>query len=117
MAKKIMVIDDDPNIVTYLTELFQDNSYEVCSSPDGNGAMEIVKRERPDLVTLDIEMPDEMGPKFFRELSGDKTFKNIPVIVISGVADAKYVVPKADAVVHKPFDREKLLKLVKDMIG
>lgn len=117
MALKIMVIDDDPNIVSYLTEFFQDNGYETCSAADGSEAMDLVKTENPDLITLDLEMPEEWGPRFYRKLCQDEQFKNIPVIVISGITGSKYAIQKAVASLTKPFDREQLLKIVKDTIG
>ena len=54
MAKKILIIDDDPNIVKYLTDFFGDNGYETCSATDGIEALDVVKKERPDLITLDL---------------------------------------------------------------
>jgi len=79
--------------------------------------MEIVKKENPDLITLDLEMPEEWGPRFYRKLSKEKPFKNIPVIVISGLSGNQYAIHKAVASLTKPFDREVLLKIVKDTIG
>ncbi|MGE4297707.1 MAG: DVU0259 family response regulator domain-containing protein [Desulfovibrionaceae bacterium] len=117
MAKKIMIIDDDPNIVSYLSELFEDNGYATCTANDGAGAVDIVKSEQPDLITLDIEMPDEWGPRFYRKLTQEQEYKKIPVIVISGLTATKYAVPKAVASLTKPFDRDELLKIVRDTIG
>jgi DNA-binding response OmpR family regulator len=117
MAKKILIIDDDPNIVTYLTDFFGDNGYETCSATDGIEALDVVKKERPDLITLDLEMPEEWGPRFYRKLSQEKEFKNIPVIVISGLTGSKYAVQKAVASITKPFDRDELLNIVKESIG
>lgn len=117
MAKKIMIVDDDPNIVAYLDELFQDNGYETCTAADGSEAMDVVTNEEPDLITLDLEMPEEWGPRFFRKLSQDQEHKRIPVIVISGLPANKYAIPKAVASLTKPFDRDQLLKLVKEIIG
>ena len=117
MAKKIMVIDDDPNIVSYLSDLFTDHGYAVCTATDGAGAMDIVASEKPDLITLDIEMPEEWGPRFYRKLSQDNENKKIPVIVISGLTATKYAVPKAVANLTKPFDQGQLLKIVKEVIG
>ena len=85
MAKKIMIVDDDPNIVTYLTDFFGDNGYDTCSASDGPEALEVVKEEKPDLITLDLQMPEEWGPRFYRKLTKEKELKNIPVIVISGL--------------------------------
>jgi CheY-like chemotaxis protein len=116
MAKKIMVIDDDPIIVKYLVTLFSDNGYETCSASDGIQALETVKTARPDLITLDLEMPQEWGPRFYRKLSKDESLKKIPVIVISGLA-GEYAVKDAVAFIKKPFDPDKLLGIVKKTIG
>lgn len=114
---KIMIIDDDPNVVTYLTDIFSDNGYETCSATDGSKALEIVKNEQPDLITLDIEMPEEWGPRFYRKLSQDPEYKRIPVIVVSGLAGNKYAIPKAVASLTKPFDPSELIGIVKDVLG
>ena len=114
---KIMIIDDDPNIVTYLTDIFTDNGYDTCTAADGSKAMEVVEAEQPDLITLDIEMPDEWGPKFYRRLSQNPEYKRIPVIVVSGLAGNKYAVPKAVASLTKPFDPDELVGIVKNVLG
>ncbi len=117
MAKKILIVDDDPNIVSYLEDFFADNGYETCSSPDGSEALSVVKREKPDLITLDLEMPEEWGPRFYRRLMKEEKFKKIPVIVITGLSGGKYAIQKAVASITKPFDRDELLRIVKDTIG
>ena len=117
MAKKILIIDDDPNIVTYLEDIFQDAGYSTCKATDGADALAVVKQEKPNLITLDLEMPKEWGPRFYRELSQEDEYKNIPVIVISGLAGNKYAIQKAVASFTKPFDREELLKTIKENIG
>lgn len=116
MPKKIMVIDDDPIIVSYLETLFQDNGYETCTASDGLQAMDVVQRERPDLITLDLEMPNEWGSRFYRKLSKDQELRKIPIIVITGLA-GQHAVKDAVAYIHKPFDRDKLLGIVKQTIG
>jgi CheY-like chemotaxis protein len=116
MTKKIMIIDDDPIIVKYLVTLFSDNGYETCSASDGVQAMEAVKTACPDLITLDLEMPQEWGSRFYRKLSKDEELKKIPVIVISGLA-GQHAVKDAVAFVRKPFDPDKLLGIVKKTIG
>ena len=64
MAKKIMIVEDDPSIIDYLADLFQDNGYETCTASNGAEALEIVKVENPDLITLDFEMPESWGNIF-----------------------------------------------------
>lgn len=117
MAKKIMIIDDDPNVVTYLTDLFDDNGYDTCSASDASEAMEILADEKPDLITLDLEMPEEWGPRLYRKITQEKEFKNIPVIVISGLTGSQYAIQKAVASLLKPFDKDELLEIVKDTLG
>ncbi|MCK5100303.1 MAG: response regulator [Desulfobacteraceae bacterium] len=116
MKKKILVIDDDLNIRDYLVSLFNDNGYDAYVAGDVKEGFEVAKKEKPDLITLDIEMPGEWGPRFYRQLSQDPELKNIPVIVISGLSGHQYAVVKAVASITKPFDREELLKIVKETL-
>ncbi len=114
--KKIMVIDDDPAVVEYLTTFFEDNGFTTCSAMDAFEGLETVRKEKPDLITLDLEMPGEWGPRFYRKMAEDKQLKNIPVIVISGLSGHKYAISKAVASISKPFDRDELMKIVKEHI-
>lgn len=117
MAKKIMVVDDDPDIVEYLVSIFKDKGYETCSAAGGEGALEMMERERPDLLTLDLEMPDEWGPRFYRKFSQKPEFANMPVVVISGLAGIHLAIRKAIATVNKPFEPAQVLEIVEKAIG
>ncbi len=108
---KILIVDDDPAITKYLDTLFKDNGYETCIAVDGKQALEVFEKETPDLITLDLEMPEEWGPRFFRKISKSKGFKT-PVIVISGLSGIKHSIPKAAAVFSKPFDAKDLIQEV-----
>ena len=79
MPKKILTIDDDPYIVKYITEVLSDNGYATCSASSVEEALSVLEAERPDLVTLDMEMPDEWGPRFYRKMSMNPAFKDTPV--------------------------------------
>lgn len=114
---KILVIDDEPHIVKYLTTFFEDNGYETCSAPNGEEGLKVLVREKPDLVTLDLQMPNETGTRFYRNLMKEKDFKNTPVIVISGVPGRHLAVSKPVAVFEKPIDRDALLGVIKRTIG
>ncbi len=116
MSKKIMIVDDDPAIRKYLKALFTDNGYEICIAEDGKSAVDVFKTETPDLITLDLEMPEEWGPRFFRKISKIKGFQT-PVIVISGLSSMKYSIPKAVATFGKPFDPETVLAKVKEILN
>jgi CheY-like chemotaxis protein len=117
MPKKILVVDDEAHVVKYLTTFFEDCGYETCSASNGEAALEILKKEAPDLVTLDLQMPNETGTWFYRHLMKDKKFKDTPVIVISGIPGRHLAVSKPVAVFEKPIDRDALLLTIKKTIG
>ena len=110
MAKKILIIDDDPVVVKYLETLFNDNGFETASASDANSGFEAVQQEKPDLITLDLQMPDEWGPRFYRKLS-KSDYKDTPVVVISGMS-GQHAIKNAVAYVSKPFDPDKLMGVV-----
>jgi CheY-like chemotaxis protein len=116
MGKKVMIVDDDPIVVKYIQNILEDNGYETCSANNAKLAFEMVEREQPALITLDLEMPEEWGPRFYRKLTKHEQFKDIPVIVISGMS-GKHAIKKAVAYLPKPFDPDKLLATVKKTIG
>lgn len=117
MAHKILIIDDDPVIVTYLSSLFENNGYQVAVASNGIEGAEVVKKNRPDLITLDLDMPREWGPRFYRKLTKDKALRDIPVVVISGLPSSKYSLKKAVAHLNKPFDPDELLDIVQKALG
>lgn len=116
MAKKILIIDDDPVIVKYLETLFEDNGYDTCSASSSMEGLDVVRKEKPDLISLDLQMPGEWGPRFYRKLRQDKDLRDTPVIVISGI-DGDHAIKDAVAFIAKPFDTDKLLGIVKKTIG
>ncbi|MCF8052051.1 MAG: response regulator [Desulfobacterales bacterium] len=116
MPKKILIIDDDPIVVKYLQAVFSDNGYDTCTANSSSEGLEVVRKEKPDLITLDLQMPDEWGPRFYRKLRKDKEHRDIPVIVVSGI-DGDHAIQSAVAFVRKPFDPEKLVGIVKNTIG
>ncbi len=114
--KKILIVDDDPVITKYLDTLLKDNGYETCIAQDGRQAFDLFENEKPDLITLDLEMPEEWGPRFFRRISKSKGFKT-PVIVISGLTGIQHSIPKAAAVYSKPFDAGQLIEKVGSLLA
>lgn len=116
MAKTILVIDDDPIVVKYLVNLFTDNGYDTVTAGSAKEGLAALQKAKPDLMTLDLEMPEGWGSQFYRQISKDDTLKDIPVIVISGMA-GRHAIKKAVAYVAKPFDPDKLIAIVKKAIG
>lgn len=117
MPKKILVVDDDPVIVKYLIKVLGDHGYATCSAAGGQEALEVLQTENPDLITLDLEMPDEWGPRFYRKATKIPAFKNIPVIVVSGLQGRHLALKNVVANMGKPFDPDKLIGHVHRAIG
>ncbi|MEG1609565.1 MAG: response regulator [Bilophila sp.] len=115
MVKKILIVDDDPYIVKYISEVLSDNGYATCSASNVREALDVLKQEHPDLVTLDMEMPDEWGPRFYRKMTLLPEFKDMPVIIISGLQGIHLAIRNAVASLAKPFDPEQLLKIVESV--
>ena len=86
-AKTILVVDDDPDAVTYMTTVLEDSGYATVSAPDGTEALQRIEERLPDLVTLDISMPEKSGVAVYRALKDDDRRKSIPVIVVTGISE------------------------------
>lgn len=117
MKKKILIIDDDPDIVCYLEATFKDAGYETLAAFDAAEALEKVRNENPDLITLDIDMPGRSGTMFYITLRKDTKAKGIPVIVVSGVGPRPPSLRKDIPTVTKPIDQEHLLSLVAENLS
>jgi len=117
MTKKIMILDDDPVFVDFLVDLFQDNGYDTCFAYNAEEGFHVLDSEKPDLITLDIDMPKVTGPLFYIKYKKIDELKDIPVIVISGLHVPHRAIKKVVAALEKPIDRDKLLNIVKETIG
>jgi chemotaxis response regulator CheB len=89
----------------------------IGSAPDPFIARDKILKLKPDVMTLDIEMPHEWGPRFYRKLTQNKLCKNVPVIVISGRGSRDHSIREAVGVFSKPFDPDKLMEIVNKEIG
>ena len=117
MAKKILVVDDEPDVCDFLTTLLEDNGYAVRTALNGLEAMNRVKEERPDLILLDLQMPEETGTGFYRKLRDKKDLRTIPIIVVSGLAGRNVAVGKSVKVLDKPLDESLILEEVRQAVG
>ena len=88
MSRKILIVDDEPDIVLYLITLLKNNGYDVVSTTDPLEAMDLARREAPDLICLDIMMPRKAGVSLFQNIKSDERLGGIPVVIISGVGSA-----------------------------
>ena len=116
MAHKILVVDDEPDVAKYLETLLKTAGYEVVMAADGDEALKIVEKDPPDLVSLDIMMPKETGVRFYRKIKKKDAFKDIPIVVVSGMAGRHLAVPEPNAIFEKPVDREEYLNTIKSLL-
>jgi CheY-like chemotaxis protein len=116
MGSKILVVDDEPDVVEFLRNLLEDNGYDVGTAGDGVEAMRSVADDRPDLILLDLQMPEETGTGFYRKLRNRKELRDIPVIVVSGLAGRDVAVSKSVVVIDKPPGEEALLEEVRKLL-
>ena len=117
MTHKILVIDDEADVRKYLTSVLEKAGYETVTAEDGLQGLDVAKRERPDLVILDLMMPRQTGTDFYRKLSRNKDLKDTPVIVVSGLTGRHLVAREPVAVFDKPIDREEFLAAVEEALG
>jgi two-component system, OmpR family, phosphate regulon response regulator PhoB len=117
--KKILIVDDEEDIRLYLSTLLQDQGFETLLAKDGEEAGKQVEGNSPDLITLDISMPEKSGVKFYREMKADDRWKKIPVIIVSGVSEdmrkflsSRHQVPPPDGYIAKPINQEEILALI-----
>ncbi len=123
-AKTILVVDDEPDARDFLTTVLEDNGYATVTAKDGVEAISVLEASAPDLVALDITMPEKSGVAVYRRLKEDDQLKHIPVIIVTGVSGEfeKFIstrrqVPPPEGYISKPVDHEHFLKMVTDLIG
>ena len=86
-GKSILVVDDEPDVITYLSTLLTDAGYRVRSAMDGQEAMDAIAAEKPDLVSLDITMPEKSGVRVYRDMRENPELAGIPIIIVTGVTN------------------------------
>ena len=127
VKKKILIVDDEADVRVYLETLFQDNGYATITADDGKQAMETVLREAPDLITLDISMPEESGVRMYRTLQEDAELSKIPIIIVTGLSsdfkrfmghmEKRQKVSAPAGYFEKPIDKQEILNRIKELIG
>ena len=126
MAKKILIVDDEPEQIDFASAVLEENGYIPINAGDGVEGMEKVKSENPDLILLDVMMPGKGGIAMYRELRNDEVTKDIPVIIVTGVARGERLeermirqapdVPAPDGYIQKPMIPEAMLKLIGELL-
>ena len=130
MGKKVLIVDDDPDVRLFNTTVVEENGYTPLEASNGEEGLEMIKKSKPDLVILDVLMPKQSGIRLYRELKTNKSFKDIRVIVLSGIAKKTFLrsqraltefgdanVPEPEVYLEKPVEPEELAEEIKKILG
>jgi CheY-like chemotaxis protein len=124
-----MIVDDETDIQAYLMAALEDSGYSTCTVNDINDILDSIYREKPNLIILDIMMPDRSGISIYREIQQTPEFKTIPIILMSGLSSKSEFIAKlfhdqkkSDKVavpaifIEKPIQLEKLTKQISNLL-
>ena len=127
MAKKILIVDDDLEQIEFASTVLEEKGYIAISATYGLEGMEKVRSEKPDLILLDILMPEKSGISMYRDLRNDKSSKDIPVIVVTGVGRGQQLegrmmgqdpnIPGPEGFIQKPMTPSVIIKLVNKLLS
>jgi len=121
---KILIVDDEPDVLDYLIAVFEDHGYGVVSAPGGTEAYELASSIKPDLITLDITMPGQSGVKTYRNIKNDPELKDIPIIVVTATVnspqsfmDLLNEFPGPEGFLNKPVNTEELIQITETLLA
>jgi len=122
MAKKILIIEDEELLYNLLQRKLETEGYEVSIAKDGVEGLEMMKEMKPDLILLDIVMPNKNGFEVMEEIQADETLKDIPIIVISNSGqpveiDKAKKLGARDWLIKTEFDPQEVIEKVRKQIG
>ena len=130
MGKKVLVVDDDPDVRLFNTTVVEECGYTPLEAANGEEGLKLLKAEKPDLVILDVLMPKQSGIRLYRELKTNKELKHINIIVLSGIAKKTFLrsqkaltefggeeVPEPSVYLEKPVEPEELVRELKKILG
>ncbi len=130
MSKKVLIVDDEPDMRVFLTTLLETNGFKPLSAEDGRQGMEMARKSKPALIILDVMMPKESGVGMYRELRLDPDLKDIPVIMLSALSRKTFFhsqrvldeyrgekIPEPAAYIEKPPEPEELLEAIQKCLG
>lgn len=86
-GKIALVVDDEPDARDFMSQILEDNGFKTYSAGNGKEAFEKVKEQKPDVIFLDLMMPEQSGMSFFHNIKKNENYKDIPVIIVSGASE------------------------------
>jgi CheY-like chemotaxis protein len=117
MSRTILVVDDEADIRAFLTAVLEKAGHRVVTAEDGGKALAAAEEHHPDLIVLDLQMPDHTGTDFYRRLMKHDDFRDTPVIVVSGIAGRHLAVSRPFAVFDKPIVPDEFIETVERALG
>jgi len=130
MKKKVLVVDDDPDVRLFSQTVLEENGYIPVMAKNGVEGEELIRKDPPDLILLDVLMPKESGVRLYRNMKTNKNFKKIPIVILSGIAEKSFLrsqkvltefggdpVPDPEAYLEKPVNGEELADAIKKILG
>ena len=121
MNRRVLIADDEPNIVISLEFLMRREGYAVTVARDGVAALDAIRRERPDLVLLDVMMPGMSGFDVCQAVRADESFAAVKIVMLTAKGrdtdTAKGIALGADAYMTKPFSTKDLAARVRELLG
>ena len=120
-GRRILVVDDEEDVRVFLTTVLEDAGAEVFTAADGDEAIAVATREKPDLVTLDLSMPGKDGIEAFCDLRRTTGLEEIPVCIVTGHPEFHKLiydrpVPPPEGYMDKPVDEEKLVSNIRRIL-
>ena len=137
-GKLALVVDDESDIIDFMSQVLEDNGFKTCTAGNGKEALGKVREQKPDIVFLDLMMPEQSGMTFFHSLKKDDDYKDIPVIIVSGASEDAGVDMKAiiydervvqrkkelfgidatpEAYIEKPVDPKELMATIEQILS
>ena len=119
MSKKILAIDDEADVLLQVEFILKKNGYDVVTASDGKDGWELINKEKPDLVLLDLILPGIEGVEIAKRMKSSQELKATPIILLTASADSinqKMQETRADDYLLKPFEYSELLKKIKERI-
>ena len=129
MAKRVLVVDDELDMRTFIMTLLETEGFKPITAEDGIKGLEVAREKKPALIILDVMMPRESGITMYREIKSDSELKNIPVIMLSALAKKTFFhsqkvlndykgekIPAPEAYIEKPPEPEELLAAINNLL-
>ena len=119
-SARILVVDDDPEIVTMLSTRLTKRGYKVKTASDGVKALQVAREDRPDVVLLDVMMPGKSGWEVARALKQDPETQRVKIVMVSAIGEKTNEITApiygADAHIDKPFEFDHLEKVITKLL-